>query len=212
MKTPHFCIFHVPRSPGTSIKYLSSRNFILIQHNLFNIQKLERKNDHSILNAALTLKQKEKKRQVILVSKDINLRLKAKSLDLQAEDYETGKIKNAPKGYPQAPNGWWLSEKYDGYRALWDGQNFYSRGNHIFNVPKWFKAFMPPSIALDGELFLGRECFEKCGIFSYPPPLVNGPNFKKITPALGSGQHSQFSACLETPCRHAENCKHYSDH
>lgn len=54
----------------------------------------ERKNDHSILNAALTLKEKEKKRQVILVSKDINLRLKAKSLDLHAEDYETGKIKN----------------------------------------------------------------------------------------------------------------------
>lgn len=54
----------------------------------------ERKNDHSILNAALTLKQNEPKRQVILVSKDINLRLKAKSLDLPAEDYETGKIKN----------------------------------------------------------------------------------------------------------------------
>lgn len=54
----------------------------------------ERKNDHSILNAALALKEVEKKRQVILVSKDINLRLKAKSLDLQAEDYETGKIKN----------------------------------------------------------------------------------------------------------------------
>lgn len=54
----------------------------------------ERKNDHSILNAALTLKEKEPKRQVILVSKDINLRLKAKSLYLTAEDYETGKIKN----------------------------------------------------------------------------------------------------------------------
>lgn len=54
----------------------------------------ERKNDHSILNAALTLQQQEKKRQVILISKDINLRLKAKSLDLPAEDYETGKIKN----------------------------------------------------------------------------------------------------------------------
>jgi len=54
----------------------------------------ERKNDHSILNAALALKQTEKKRQVILISKDINLRLKAKSLDLPAEDYETGKIKN----------------------------------------------------------------------------------------------------------------------
>ncbi|MFY0687926.1 MAG: PhoH family protein [Cyclobacteriaceae bacterium] len=52
------------------------------------------KNDHRILNAALALKEEEPKRKVILVSKDINLRLKAKSLDLNAEDYETGKIKN----------------------------------------------------------------------------------------------------------------------
>ena len=88
-------------------------------------------------------------------------------------DNRTGKIKSAPKGYPQVPKGWYLSEKYDGYRALWDGQNFYSRGNHIFNVPKWFKAFMPPSIALDGELFLGRECFEKCGIFRRKLPDSN---------------------------------------
>jgi len=54
----------------------------------------EEKNDHRILNAALYLKQHEKNRRVILVSKDINLRLKAKSLDIHAEDYETGKIKN----------------------------------------------------------------------------------------------------------------------
>ncbi len=54
----------------------------------------DNKNDHRILNAALALKQVEKDKKVILVSKDINLRLKAKSLDLLAEDYETGKIKN----------------------------------------------------------------------------------------------------------------------
>lgn len=54
----------------------------------------EEKNDHKILNAALYLKQHEGPRKVILVSKDINLRLKAKSLDILAEDYETGKIKN----------------------------------------------------------------------------------------------------------------------
>jgi len=54
----------------------------------------EEKNDHKILNAALHLQQTEKNRRVILVSKDINLRLKAKSLELHAEDYETGKIKN----------------------------------------------------------------------------------------------------------------------
>lgn len=54
----------------------------------------ERKNDHRILNAALRLKEENPKRKVILVSKDINLRMKAKSLGLPAEDYETGKIKN----------------------------------------------------------------------------------------------------------------------
>ncbi|MBG14875.1 MAG: ribonuclease [Crocinitomicaceae bacterium] len=50
------------------------------------------KNDHKILNAALCLKQNETNSKVILVSKDINLRLKAKALNIEAEDFETGKI------------------------------------------------------------------------------------------------------------------------
>lgn len=54
----------------------------------------EKKNDHRILNAALKLQEENAGRSVILVSKDINLRLKAKSIGLRAEDYETGKIKN----------------------------------------------------------------------------------------------------------------------
>ena len=54
----------------------------------------EDKPDHRILNSALVLQKEEKGRKVILVSKDINLRLKAKALGLQAEDYTTGKIQN----------------------------------------------------------------------------------------------------------------------
>ncbi|MBO3699678.1 PhoH family protein [Roseivirga sp. E12] len=54
----------------------------------------EKKNDHRILNAALRLKEENQDRSVILVSKDINLRLKAKSMGLRAEDYETGKVKS----------------------------------------------------------------------------------------------------------------------
>jgi PhoH-like ATPase len=54
----------------------------------------ERKADHKILNAALSLMQHEPDKPVILVSKDINLRLKAKALNILAEDYETGKITN----------------------------------------------------------------------------------------------------------------------
>jgi len=54
----------------------------------------ERKPDHKILNAALTLREAYPERKVILVTKDINLRLKAKSLNLVAQDYETGKVKH----------------------------------------------------------------------------------------------------------------------
>lgn len=54
----------------------------------------EDKADHRILNSALLLQKQEKGRKVILVSKDVNLRLKAKALGLQAEDYTTGKVQN----------------------------------------------------------------------------------------------------------------------
>ena len=56
-------------------------------------------NDNKILNTALHLKTTEKNRQVIMVTKDINLRIKAKSLSLQAEDYETGKVKDVEELY-----------------------------------------------------------------------------------------------------------------
>ena len=81
------------------------------------------------------------------------------------------KIKNPVKNFPKAPIGWYMSEKYDGYRAIWNGKDFVSRNNNIFNVPIWFKAWMPPSISLDGELFLGRDKFQKCGIFRKKVPI-----------------------------------------
>ena len=52
----------------------------------------EGKNDHKIINAALYLKENEPKKSVTLVTKDINLRIKAKALGVIAEDYETGKV------------------------------------------------------------------------------------------------------------------------
>ena len=55
------------------------------------------KNDHRILNAALRVSSEEPGRKVVLVSKDINLRLKARALNLVAEDYETIKIRDVEK-------------------------------------------------------------------------------------------------------------------
>ncbi len=58
-----------------------------------------KKYDHKILNAALALQDEVPKKKVVLVSKDVALRLKAKSLNLHAEDFETGKVKDLSKLY-----------------------------------------------------------------------------------------------------------------
>jgi len=57
------------------------------------------KADHRILNVAVSLQEEFPKRPVIMVTKDINLRIKAKALGIAAEDFETGKIKNVDELY-----------------------------------------------------------------------------------------------------------------
>lgn len=80
-------------------------------------------NDHRIIQSALEL-QKQKKSQVILVTKDINMRLKAKGAGVkQVEDYRTDQliddIKLLSKGFYQFPGDFWaqvedVSSEQDG--------------------------------------------------------------------------------------------------
>ena len=55
------------------------------------------KNDHKIINVALYSQQTYKDSDVVLVTKDINLRIKAKAIGLKADDYLTGKVTNLKK-------------------------------------------------------------------------------------------------------------------
>ncbi len=48
--------------------------------------------DHRILAITEAVKEKNNKKDVILISKDINLRLKAKSIGISAQDYESDKV------------------------------------------------------------------------------------------------------------------------
>jgi PhoH-like ATPase len=57
------------------------------------------KPDHRILALAEELRARHPERPVILVSKDVNLRMKAKSLGLVAEDYTTGKVQHVDRLY-----------------------------------------------------------------------------------------------------------------
>jgi DNA ligase-1 len=70
--------------------------------------------------------------------------------------------KNIMKGsdYEQYENeinveGWFMSEKLDGIRAYWDGQNFLSKNNNIINVPEFLKQL--PPFPVDGELWNGYQ-------------------------------------------------------
>jgi len=55
--------------------------------------------DHHILNIAYHASKTSPDKQVILVSKDVNLRLKAKALGLTAQDYRKDKVKNVSALY-----------------------------------------------------------------------------------------------------------------
>lgn len=59
------------------------------------------------------------------------------------------------------PTGWWMSEKLDGVRALWNGQTreFITRSGNIYLAPEWFTKDLPEE-SLDGELWMGRKMFQ----------------------------------------------------
>ncbi|NVO19609.1 MAG: PhoH family protein [Bacteroidetes bacterium] len=80
----------LPKSKGGKFKVIMNENSELDARIVFG----DNKADHRILNAAISLSVEFKDRKVILVSKDVNLRLKAKALNLSAEDFLTGKVKD----------------------------------------------------------------------------------------------------------------------
>lgn len=54
---------------------------------------------------------------------------------------------------------WWVSEKYDGVRAHWDGRQLRTRGGERIAAPPWFTAGWL-ALPMDGELWAGRGRFE----------------------------------------------------
>ncbi|KAI5122801.1 hypothetical protein M0805_000144 [Coniferiporia weirii] len=76
------------------------------------------------------------------------------------------------------PTGWWMSEKLDGVRVLWDGKRMLSRLGNAFTPPKWFIENFPEDVTLDGELFGGRGQFQSTVSIVKTP---NTPRWEDIT-------------------------------
>ena len=54
---------------------------------------------------------------------------------------------------------YWVSEKFDGVRAQWDGRTLRFRGGGVVPAPAWYTANFPAQ-PLDGELWIGRDQFD----------------------------------------------------
>lgn len=58
------------------------------------------------------------------------------------------------------PAAYWISEKLDGVRAIWNGRVLRFRSGRRVPAPAWFLAGLPKE-PLDGELWLGRGRFDE---------------------------------------------------
>lgn len=57
-------------------------------------------------------------------------------------------------------DAYWVSEKYDGVRGYWNGQQLLTRGGEAIAAPAWFTQGWP-SVPMDGELWAGRGQFSR---------------------------------------------------
>jgi DNA ligase-1 len=78
----------------------------------------------------------------------------------------------------QNPTDYFISEKLDGLRAVYNSETdtFWSRTNKQFFAPKFFtesfpKEYQGKPLIIDGELFMGRGNFDKTGIFRKKVPV-----------------------------------------
>jgi len=116
---------------------------LLIQTEDFNVQLPEglpsSKPDNLILGVALNLRASHPHHQVTLVSKDINMRIKATALGLHAEDYFNDRIsvdiEHLHTGYIMLPEDFW--ETHSNEMDSWQeqGRTFYKITGPL--VPTW---------------------------------------------------------------------------
>ena len=71
-------------------------------------------------------------------------------------------------------SGWYISEKFDGCRAFWDGQTLWSRGGIAIEIPDDWAEVLPAGRALDGKLYFGVDGSRKCDTVIRHGKLLDG--------------------------------------
>jgi PhoH-like ATPase len=135
------------------------------------------KKDNRILNIAYHISQKHKNHGVILVSKDVNLRMKARSLRLLAEDYTTDYVRDPNSLYPGfrfledlpgevldklcEPNGQLRQEDFAPTTPLYANEYLVLRNGK--------KSALATFVPGDKETDPGIRRIEKCAVYGITP-------------------------------------------
>lgn len=112
-------------------------------------------NDNKILNAVVGLCQKHPKRKVVLVTKDINMRLKARACGIDAQDYHTDQllddIDQLNKGYVHFSGSFWEQQAEVETEQTHQGHTFHRIPRDSLN-----QELFPNQFLHDDADFIGR--------------------------------------------------------
>jgi len=101
----------VPIVHGKKAEPLGLLSILMSTEHQGNYGLPEHLNDNKIINTLAALQTRHKSRDIILVSKDINMRLKARGFGVEAQDYHNDMLLDdidlLPKGYKEFPNSFW---------------------------------------------------------------------------------------------------------
>ena len=93
----------------------------------------------------------------------------------------------------RSPQGFWVSEKFDGVRAVWDGQVLRFRSGRMLAAPTWFLSALP-RVALDGELWMARGAFDRLsGVVRQTEPDDEAWRAVKYLVFDAPGHHAPFA-------------------
>jgi PhoH-like ATPase len=101
----------VPIVRARKAKPLGTLSILMSTGHTGNRSLPEHLNDNKIINTLAELQSRHKSRDIILVSKDINMRLKARGFGVEAQDYHNDQLLDdidlLPKGYHRFANSFW---------------------------------------------------------------------------------------------------------
>jgi PhoH-like ATPase len=111
-------------------RHLTGKLFFQMEHVPTDLPGLAgSKADNQIISVALSLKKQFAKRNVILVSKDINIRIKARAMGVPAEDYFNDKVLEDSDmlytGLRELPEDFWEAHSKDMHSWQEAGRMFY---------------------------------------------------------------------------------------